>query len=84
MNPLTKTQVRQKMSFKKYWKIHGVESVEGTRLSTGNNKFYGSYEEALEAAARCCEKVGCEGIIIFEATKLVRPARSPVIVEDIL
>ena len=65
------------------YKIHALSTVEGTRRSAGNSKFYDTYDEALLAARRCFATKAPTGIVIFKAIKLVRTQEPPIIVEDI-
>ncbi len=64
------------------YKIHGVETVEGRSRSANTDKFYETYQDAMNAARNCVARSG-KDIVIFRAYKVVGPTLPVVIEHDV-
>jgi len=67
------------------YKLHGIDTVDGSRHSANNKKFYDTYDEALTQAKSYVSRQSnpCNGIVIFKAITLVEPACAPIRVTDL-
>ncbi len=76
------------MKVKYPYKIHGLNTVNGTSRSIKTNKFYETLVEARKVAQACvsrsaCSSRPCNGIVIFQAIEAIVPECSPVVTHPI-
>lgn len=68
------------------YKIHRLHTVNGHRRGANNNRFYESYDEAVERSTRYVQENNCgnnEPMVIFQAIKVISRDIPPVKISDV-
>lgn len=65
------------------YKIHALTTASGTSRGANNNKFYETYEDALERAEQCVNRDG-NSIVIYKAIQVVEVEHTPIKVRNVL
>jgi hypothetical protein len=61
------------------YKIHSVNTAQGTGRSACNNTFYETEQEAINAAHRCVQgDPACDGIVVYKAIRLIQRVSPPI------
>lgn len=67
------------MQIKLMYKIHGLRTANGVCRSAGNDKFYETEDEAVEAARGYVAQDNCDdSMVVYKAHVLIRRSHPPI------